>query len=227
MTLACEHKVELRGQHRGVATQGASDSVAIQHIVSAPTICTRTMSGRKRHSFVEEEDRCPAMRRHEWLTSAPELRDADDPERAVVMPHDLLVGVDETAPIARQQTPSLDRVKIAPRISSIAPRHLPSLAVAGIFSDWRHDSISSVASSSRHDVVARVLPSPRTPILDGADVKHHVDAGHPRRDPRLRSRPGGDQSAPAFLRHSRSDVHTTFADLATDGGEGQIPAAFA
>jgi hypothetical protein len=102
------------------------------------------MPRRERDGVVEEEQGRPPSRPVELVAPAAERRDADDPEVPPMVTDELTSLVDETAPVAREQTTAAGGVEIAPRIDTVAARHLRSM---GQFAP--HVSLDSDANQGR------------------------------------------------------------------------------
>jgi hypothetical protein len=81
------------------------------------------MTRRQRHRIVEEEDRGPLSRCVEWMPRALIFGDTGDPELAAVVPGDLTDIVDQTSPIAGEQTPFPYGMKVAPGVDPVTTWH--------------------------------------------------------------------------------------------------------
>jgi hypothetical protein len=112
--------IEVGREDRSRRTFGVTDCVAVAPVVVAAAQPARPVPGRQGDRVVEEEEGRPPPGLVERVAPPAERRQADDPERAPVVAHDLAPIVDEAAPVAGEQPAAGRRVEITPRIDAVA-----------------------------------------------------------------------------------------------------------
>ena len=115
--------VQVACAERPRRVQRPGDGVAVLTIRIPSAVPAGPVPGGEGGGIVKEEDRRPMVGRVERHATVGEIENAHNPQRTVVVAHDLPGLIDQTATVPGEQAAPPICVQIPPRVDPVTPRH--------------------------------------------------------------------------------------------------------